>query len=205
VVRMVQLQARPEQYEVARGEKCVGEPLKATDQDGEVRQEVRQEVLQEVGSDIDPKADSADEEVAEALFEGVPTEGADNMKVHVKSVEPDLNGDVDSDGDEFFDSITIDEGYDPTGVSTPSDDSGGRDPKSSTGSSDPRDVPKRDQADNADQIGYEQQVWLDHHSNGTSCVCGIIAMWITFQRFHPRSRARVRLRTMYRGDEHPSA
>jgi hypothetical protein len=89
VVHTVQLQTRPMKVECTRDERYTKESVE-TDQD----QELQREVSPEVGSKVGPTAHSAD-----------------NVELFVDTMEPDetCDYDLDSDGDEFFDSITVDD------------------------------------------------------------------------------------------------
>jgi hypothetical protein len=134
------------------------------------------------------------------LCEIVPEEDAATTKVLVKTVEPDkdFDGDVDSDGDLFYDTIPVEE-------DVPSaDDSGSRDPKASVGSSDPRGVPKKP------KLIVQTSSAVRNKSYSTTDPIGPLTLLTLrcgslFQEFIQGSRARARLRTMYSGDNHPSA
>jgi hypothetical protein len=195
---LVQLQARPKQLGLVRAKEDVGGIVEPPNQDTKMPPEFLPKA--EVGSDVGPKADSADKAPVKELCEIVPEEDAATTKVLVKTVEPDkdFDGDVDSDGDLFYDTIPVEE-------DVPSaDDSGSRDPKASVGSSDPRGVPKKP------KLIVQTSSAVRNKSYSTTDPIGPLTLLTLrcgslFQEFIQGSRARARLRTMYSGDNHPSA
>jgi hypothetical protein len=124
-IHMVQLQAKPEQLRSVNAKEDVGDKVETQKLEDEVTPEACPKV--ETRRDVGPKDHPAGEAVVGDPVEDLPREDGDDVETFMENVEPgeEVSDDLDSDGDEFFDSITVDEDYDPVESFIPKYDFGG--------------------------------------------------------------------------------